>query len=186
MKKVQKEIDEVRGKHKDNPQEMSKKVMEIYKREDISLFSSFFSLILQIPIFFALYLIFSKGVHVDQSSLYSFISFPETLHTQAFGILDVTKKNLVIGILAGISSFVYGRQQAKNLDATQPKSNKEPSFQESFQRSMSVQMKYVFPVLIATSASVFPAAVGLYWIVGNVINILQDMYLKSKLKSVLK
>lgn len=181
LKKVEGEIKKVRELHKNDPQTSGTKMMEIYKREKINPLTSIITMALQIPVFIALYLVFSKGIHVDTNSLYSFISFPENLQTEAFGILDVTKKNILVGILTGISAFILAKRQASNLDIKEDKHKKgEPSFQESFQQSLKIQILYVFPVIILFTASVLPSAIGVYWITSNILGVAQDFYIKKK------
>ncbi len=181
LKKVDAEIKKVREQHKNDPQVSGTKMMEIYKREKINPLASLFTMIVQIPVILALYWVFSKGIHADVASLYSFISFPENLHTHAFGILDVTKKNIIVGILTGISAYLLARRQAGSMGGSENKEkNKEPSFQDSFQESLKVQILYVFPVIILFTASFLPAALGVYWITSNVLGIAQDHYIKNK------
>ena len=134
---------------------------------------------LQIPIFFALYFVFSKGLVQDAESLYSFVSFPENLHTIAFGIFDVTEKNSIVAILAGISSYVLARRQTETMISTNKKG--EESFQDHLMKSMKVQLLYVIPVIVAVSGAILPSALALYWFVSNVVSYGQDVYVKNKL-----
>jgi YidC/Oxa1 family membrane protein insertase len=179
LKKVEKELALIKEKTKTNPQEASKQMMEVYKREKINPFSSLFAVIIQIPIFLALYFVFSKGLHVDAQSLYSFLSFPTSLHTEAFGILDVTKRNIIIGILTAFSAYILAKRQTSSMTIT-PKKAEEETFQDHFMKSMKVQLLYVLPLVIGVSASALPAALGLYWTTSNSIGVLQDIYIKSK------
>lgn len=179
MKRVEGEMNELKEKHKENPQEASKKMMELYKREQINPFAGIFALILQIPILFALYIVFSKGLFADPNSLYSFIHFPETLHTLAFGLFDVKEKNIVIAVLAGVASYFLARRQTESM-IPQNKGGEE-TFQDQFMRSMRIQLLYVLPVIITISASFLPSALGLYWFVSSVIGYAQDVYVKNKL-----
>ena len=181
LKKVEVEIKKVRELHKGDPQTSGAKMMEIYKREKINPLSSIFTIILQIPVFIALYLVFSKGITLDTNSIYSFVSFPENLHTKAFGILDVTNKNIIVGLLTGITAYLLARRQAADMVTPTEKNKKsEPSFQESFQQSLKVQILYVFPVVILFTASFLPSAIGVYWITSNLLGIAQDYYIKKK------
>ncbi len=176
IKKIEEEIKNIRDKHKDNPHESGKKMMEVYKREKINPLSSLFAIILQIPIFFALYFVFYKGISFDPESIYSFVKFPESLHIEAFGILDVTQKSLAIAILTGVSSYFLARRQTAQMV-----SNKTPaqeSFQDHFMKSMRIQMLYVLPLIIGFSSYVLPAALGLYWTTSNILSYLQDIYIK--------
>jgi YidC/Oxa1 family membrane protein insertase len=179
MKKIEPEMKKIKELQKIKPQEASLAMMELYKKEKINPFSSLLVVIIQIPVFFALYFVFSKGLHTDPLSLYSFVSFPETLHTIAFGIFDVTKKNIIIAVLAGLSSYALATRQTQAMVSV--KESKEESFQDQFMKSMKVQLLYVLPVIIGVSAYALPSALGLYWFTSNVIGYLQDIYMKNKL-----
>lgn len=179
MKRVEGEMNRLKETHKASPQEASKKMMEIYKREKINPFSSLFVLIIQIPIIFALYKVFSKGLIADPASLYSFISFPENLHTMAFGLFDVTHTSIVVAVLATISSYFLARRQTSTMV---PKNDgKEESFQDQFMKSMKIQLLYILPLIIGFTSAVLPSALGFYWFISNVIAYIQDVYMKRKL-----
>lgn len=179
MKRLEGEMSKVKEEHKNAPQEASRKMMEIYKREKINPFASLFTVLIQIPIFIALYFVFSKGFRADPSSLYSFVAFPETLHTMAFGLFDVTARNIVVAVLAGMSSYALARRQTSTM--VTKKQSHEETFQDQFMKSMKVQMLYILPLIVGFSASVLPSALGLYWFVSNSISFLQDVYMKRKL-----
>lgn len=179
IKRIEGEMNALKEKHKASPQDASKEMMALYKREKINPFSSLFAILIQIPIFFALYFVFSKGLFADPNSLYSFVSFPDTLHTKAFGLFDVTDRNVVIAILAGLSSYFLARRQTASMIVA--KDSKEVTFQDQFMKSMRLQLLYVLPIIIAVSAAVLPSALGLYWFVSNVISYAQDVYMKNKL-----
>ena len=49
-------------------------------------------------------------------------------------------------------------------------------------KSMRIQLLYVLPIIIAGSAYILPAALGLYWTTNNVLSYLQDIYIKRTLK----
>jgi YidC/Oxa1 family membrane protein insertase len=179
MKRVEGEIKEIREKYKDSPKEAGMKTMEVYKREKINPFASLFNLLIQIPVIIALYLVFSKGFKVDPESLYSFISFPDNLNTIAFGIFDVTKRNVTIAVLAGISSYILARRQTQSMVVT--KKPGEETLQDQFMKSMRVQLLYILPIIIGFSAAIVPAALGFYWFISSVIGYFQDVYMKWKL-----
>lgn len=178
LRAVEGEMKAIKEQTKNNPQEASKKMMEIYKREGINPFSSLFVVIIQIPIFLALYFVFSKGLKMDSDSLYSFLSFPEKLHTLAFGILDVTSKNIFIAVTTALTAYFLARRQTTTM--VSQKHPKDESFQDHLMKSMKVQLLYVLPVIIGVSAAVLPAAIGLYWTTSNILGIFQDAYIKKK------
>jgi YidC/Oxa1 family membrane protein insertase len=183
MKKIEPEMNKIKELQKKDPQAASKKMVELYKTQKINPFSSLFAMILQIPIFIALYIVFSKGLFNDPKSIYTFVTFPEKLHTIAFGIFDVTHKNIIIALLAGVSSYFLARRQTAQMGAPKKdnKQEKEESFQEHFTKSMKLQLLYVLPIIIAVSASALPSALGLYWFVSNSASYALDVYMKRKL-----
>ncbi|MBP6888194.1 MAG: YidC/Oxa1 family membrane protein insertase [Candidatus Pacebacteria bacterium] len=179
MKKLDKEMKEIKELQKKEPQEAAKKMVEMYKREKINPFSSIFGMIIQIPVFFALYFVFAKGFIEEKDKLYSFVSFPENLHTIAFGIFDVTEKNIMVALLAGVSSYVLAKRQTETMNTTVIKG--EESFQDHLMKSMKIQLLYIIPIVVAFSGAVLPSALALYWLVSNIVSYAQDVYVKNKL-----
>ena len=180
MKRIEPEMKQIKELQKKDPTAASQQMIAMYRREKINPFSSLFAMILQIPIFFALYFVFSKGLFNDIHSIYSFVTFPTALHTHAFGLFDVTQKNVVVAILAGISSHFLARRQSSTM-STSTKSTNEESFQDQFMKSMKIQMVYVLPAIIIFSGSILPSALSLYWTVSNITSIGLDIYTKNKL-----
>jgi YidC/Oxa1 family membrane protein insertase len=176
-------MEKIKELQKKDPQEASKRMVEMYRKNKINPFSSLFAMILQIPIFIALYIVFSKGLIDDPKSIYSFVTFPEKLHTIAFGIFDVTHKNIVIALLAGISSYFLAVRQTASMGSlnNKKKEGKDESFQEHFAKSMKIQLLYVLPIIITVSAAALPSALGLYWFVSNTASYGLDVYMKQKL-----
>ncbi len=94
------------------------------------------------------------------------------------GLLDISQKSLILALLAGVSQFFQAYYMPK--PAPSAAVDGKASFQESFSKSMQVQMRYVFPVLITFIAYNVSGAIALYWIVSNAMAIGQQVYLKSK------
>ena len=133
--------------------------------------------LIQIPFIFALYYVFFKGLNFDGSLLYSFIKTPEKINTIFLGLIDISQKSLVLAVLAGVSQFFQAHYMPKPpaQDGSKP-----GSFQESFAKSMQVQMKYVFPFVVTFIAYSISGAVALYWIVSNMFTIGQQIYFNKK------
>ena len=66
---------------------------------------------------------------------------------------------------------------------TQENTKKGQSFQETFAKSMNMQMKYVFPFIVAFIAYSVSGAVALYWVTSNIFTIFQQIYVNKKNKS---
>jgi YidC/Oxa1 family membrane protein insertase len=184
MKEAQIEIDEIKSKHKGDRKKIAEETMALYKKKKINPFSSIFALIIQIPVFFALYFVFRDGVVFKEEMIYSFIDFPEKLRDLAFGFIDITKPHWFFGILTGVSMYIFSKRQAdafKNIKQNKKEKEKEDDFKTIFAKNMQIQMLYFLPIISGVSAAIFPAVIGLYWTVNNILNIFQDIYIKRKL-----
>lgn len=155
-------------------EEEAKETFALYKTEKINPFSGCLYLIIQLPILFALYYTFIHGI--DQPThLYSFLH-TEGLKNTLLGFIDLTKPYLPLAILAGISQGIQAFLAPKpNL------SSNSNGFQGQLAKSMSVQTRFVLPIIIIFIASRLAAAVSLYWVIANTFSILQELYFRKKL-----
>jgi len=181
IKKIEPKINEIKEKYKDK-QEQAIKTMELYKEENINPFSGFLLILVQIPIIFALYFIFLRGgfpeIHTD--ILYSFVRVPGQINTVFLGLFDVTQKSLILALIAGLTQFL----QAKLASPITPNSSSNKGgLGADFAKSMSLQMKYVFPVIIFFIAWNISAAIALYLSTSNIFMIGQEIYAKRAIKS---
>lgn len=152
-------------------EEEAKETFALYKTERINPFSGCLYLLIQLPILFALYFVFMKGI-IQPDHLYSFLN-TDGLQQTLLGLLDITKPFLPLAILAGVTQSI----QAFLSPATQPSSDQ--GFQGQFAKSMQLQTKYVLPILIVIIASKLAAVVALYWVVANTFSILQELYIRK-------
>jgi YidC/Oxa1 family membrane protein insertase len=157
-------------------EEQAKETMELYKKHKTNPFSGCLLVFIQIPIIFALYYVFYKGINFDSSFLYSFVHIPGHINSNFLGFLDVSKPNLFLAILAGVSQFF----QAHFMPKPSTPNAKAGSFAENFSKSMSMQMKYIFPFLIVLIAYRISGAIALYWITSNAFTICQQIYANKK------
>lgn len=163
-------------------EEQAKQTFELYKNNKTNPFSGCLLVLIQIPIIFALYFVFFKGMNFENGTLYSFINIPEHINMSFLGILDLGQKSLILAVLAGISQYFQAVFMPKPIDS----GNKSNSFQENFAKSMQTQMKYVFPVIIVFIAYRVSGAVALYWITSNIFAIGQQLYANRKKKLALE
>jgi YidC/Oxa1 family membrane protein insertase len=158
-------------------EEQAKQTFELYKHHKTNPFSGCLLVLIQIPIIFALYYVFLKGIKIDGSMLYSFIHTPVSVNMLFLGVLDISQKGLIVlALLAGISQYFQAVLMPK--PAIQNKDSK--SFQDNLTNSMQTQMKYVFPFVIAFIAYSVSGAVALYWITSNIFAIGQQLYANKK------
>ena len=148
-------------------EEQAKQTFELYKKYKTNPFSGCLLALVQIPLIFALYYVFLKGINLDGGFNMLFL-----------GILDLSQKSLFLAILAGISQFFQAYFMPK--PASLANAGDKTSLQESFGKSMQMQMKYIFPFLIAFIAYRVSGAVALYWITSNLFTIAQQIYANKK------
>ncbi|TSC77974.1 MAG: preprotein translocase subunit YidC [Parcubacteria group bacterium Gr01-1014_24] len=164
-------------------EEQARLTFELYKKHKTNPFSGCLLVLIQIPIIFALYFVFFKGINFQSELLYSFIHVPENINMIFLGVLDISKKSFILAILAGVSQYfqVYFMPQPNISPAT---AGSAPSFSESFAKSMHMQMKYIFPVFIFVILYTdflgvsLSGAVALYWITNNIFAIGQQIYVE--------
>ncbi len=162
-----------------NKEEQARLTFELYKKHNTNPFSGCLLVLIQIPIIFALYYVFSKGINFTSESLYSFVHIPPHMNMVFLGILDLSIKSLPLAILAGVSQYLQAHFMPKPA-ASSNADNSTASFSESFAKSMQVQMKYVFPFIIAFIAYRISGAVALYWITSNLFMVGQQIYVKKE------
>lgn len=187
IKDAQTELTEIKKRHEGDNKKIAEETMKIYKEKKIKPFSSIFVLILQIPIFFAMFYIFrDTSIGLRPDLIYSFNTFPENVKNLAFGFMDLSQKYIWIGVLTGITMFILSRRQSLGLNNTKDEkksSSRKQDFQETLAKTMQMQMKYFLPVVSGISAAILPSAIGVYWVVNNVLSLFQDIYIKRKLKN---
>lgn len=177
MQALQPKLNELKEKFKDNKQAQTAAMMELYKEHKINPVGSCLPLLIQIPIFLALYWVLSDGIHSQNFSLlYSFVKNPGTLNQIAFGFLDLSKSNLIIAVLAGAAQYWQGSQ------LTNPKPLVgEGSKDESFATAMNTQMKYMMPIVTVFIGASLPSGLSLYWFLSTFLYALQQyLFLKKK------
>ena len=189
MKVAKPELDTIQEKFKKikNPtaeqrQDMGKETLAIYKEYGIKPFSSFGTLLIQIPIFLALYWIFLSGGLPDVKTdiLYPFVTAPETVRMTFLGFFDISGKSFLLAILAGITQYIYLHFSMGKVDISK-NGNKFGALGADFGKTLQVQMKYGLPVLIIFVAYI-SSVIALYFIATNLYILVQDSIIKKKPK----
>ncbi len=170
------ELDKIK-KSGASKEEQAKQTFELYKKHKTNPFSGCLLIFIQIPIIFALYYVFYKGINFDSSFLYSFVHVPAKINMLFLGLIDIGGKSLFLAILAGVSQYLQAHFMPKPPAKTSTASG---SFAESFTKSMGTQMKYVFPFVVAFIAYRISGAIALYWITSNLFMVAQQIYASKK------
>lgn len=150
MQEIQPKMKYIQDKYKDDPQVMQTKLMQLYKDHGVSPLSGCLPLLIQMPIFFAFY--------------QALISFKFTVAADAsfLWIANIAVKEpfpFILAILAGLTTYL--QQRVSMVDT------KDPT-----QRTML----YFMPVFMAYIATTVPSGLPLYWVVFNILGILQQLY----------
>lgn len=179
MKEIQPELDLIKEKYKENKQEQALKVMALYKEKKVNPFSGILLIFIQIPIIFALYFVFLKGglPEINTELLYSFIKIPKSIDISFLGLMDITQKSYAMAFFAALTQFFqvkFAMPQIRKTDNI----SKPNSFKDDLAKSMSIQMKYILPVIIFFISRGLPAVVALYWTTSNLFAIGQELYLR--------
>lgn len=183
IKQLEPKLKEIKEKFKKDNQEQAKKIMELYKGHGINPFSGFLTLLIQLPLIFALYKVFSSGINFDHARLYSFISVPDKININFLGIFDITQKSYIWAFLTAGSQFLQMRL------AIPPVKNFQKAvgtFKEDFAKNMSMQMRYVLPFFIFFVALRFSAAISVYWTTMNIFAIVHETIVKNKAEKYLE
>lgn len=151
MQTLQPKIAALREKYRNNPQKLNQETMELYRRHNVNPFGGCLPLVLQIPIFIALYNALSSAVELWRAPF-------------VFWIRDLSAKDpyYILPILMGVSMFV---QQKMTPTAGDPR---------------QAQMMLLMPIIFTFMFLNFPSGLVLYWLVNNVLGIGQQYWINKR------
>lgn len=159
MQELQPKMKALQEKHKEDPQKLNKEMMELYRKHKANPFGGCLPMLLQIPVFIALYQTLSQSVELRGAPFVLWItdlSQPDRLFTLPFSLPLIGD---AINLLPIIMMFAMIIQQKMTPNAA----SKE-------QANMMVLMPIVFVFIFYN----FPAGLVLYWLVNNVVTIVHQ------------
>jgi len=182
MRSLAPHLEKIKEKHKDDKQEQARKTMALYKEHGINPFSGCLLVLVQLPIIFALYFVFFKGLpNLNAEHLYSFVSLPETVSMMFLGVM-LSKKSIIFALFAAVTQYY---QIKLSIPAMAPaEKDAKPSFKDDFARSFNVQMRYMLPVIVFGISYSISAAVALYWTTSNLFSVAHELYVKRKAEKI--
>jgi len=148
--KLQPKIKEVQERYKKDPQKAQMAVMEIYKQYGANPLSGCLPLLIQMPILIALYQSLYKTTFPQHAS---FIWIPTLNNPDPFFIMP---------LLAGLTTYAVSRMTTNMQDQTQK------------------TMLYVMPVFIGFITYKLPSGLGLYWVVSNIVQVIQQYFINKQ------
>jgi YidC/Oxa1 family membrane protein insertase len=170
MKKLQPEMEKLKQEYPDDRMKQQQAMMELYKREKVSPLSGCLPVVVQIPIFFALYKVILTSIELRHAPFFGWIhdlSAPDpTSLFNLFGLIPWTPPlMLMIGIwpiIMGITMWLQMR-----LNPTPP---------DPVQASLFNWMPVIFTFMLGS----FPAGLVIYWAWSNTLSILQQSYIMKR------
>ncbi|MDP3661600.1 MAG: YidC/Oxa1 family membrane protein insertase [bacterium] len=178
MRKFQPELDALKKQYANNREGFARATMAFYKEKRINPFSSFFLLLLQLPVIISLFYVFYRGglPEINETLRYAFIPRPE-VSMEFLGLIDIAGKSIFLAALAGITQFF----QVKLALPPPAPGTRDGSFQGELAHGMHMQMKYVMPIFAAIAAYTISGAVALYWVTSNLFAIGQELVVRRRL-----
>lgn len=167
MKTVQPKAKHIQETYADDRLKMNEKMLELYKKEKINPASGCLPMIVQIPVFFALYKVLFVSIEMRHAPFYGWIhdlsaADPTTIFN-LFGLLPFTPPSfLMMGvwpILMGLTMFLQQKLSPPPGDPMQAK--------------MMMFLPLVFTFMMAS----FPAGLVIYWTWSNLLSLLQQSYI---------
>lgn len=179
MKTLEPKIKELKEKHKGDKEKEALETLALYREAQVNPFASILTTFIQIPVLLALYWVFLNEPFsvINTARLYSFSPTPQFVSLEFLGLISLTGKSIILAVLAGISQFFQAHMA---LSGTM-KPSETKSMQNDFQKVMSMQLKYVFPFLIATISYTTSGAIALYFVTTNIAGMLQELYVRRSL-----
>ncbi len=180
MKEIEPEMKEIREKLKENKEEQAKAMMALYKERGVNPFASILTILIQLPIVITLYWVFQNKtlLSVDPSLLYSFVPVPTLVSPLFLGILTITGTSLILAGLTAVTQLLL----ALYAIPPAPKSSEDKSMQADIARAMTLQMRYVFPIIMGFIAYA-SGAIAIYFITSNLFGIVQEYFVRRSMNT---
>lgn len=179
MKDLAPRLKELKEIHKGDKEKEAVETLALYREAKVNPFASILTALIQIPVLLALYWVFlyEPFTVVNTARLYGFTPIPDAVSLHFLGFISITSKSLILAIIAGVTQYL---QAYLTLSGTMSPAN-NTGMQGDFQRVMSLQLKYVFPFLIAAISYTTSSAIALYFITTNLAGCLQEWYVRRAL-----
>ncbi|MBC8794034.1 MAG: membrane protein insertase YidC [Tagaea sp. CACIAM 22H2] len=172
MKLLQPEMEKLKEKYGEDRQRMSQEMMQLYKRAGANPLSGCLPILIQIPVFFALYKVLFVTIEMRHAPFYGWIhdlsaQDPTSLFN-LFGLLPYAVPQVLhIGvwpIIMGITMFLQQKLNPQPVDPIQAK--------------IFLALPFIFTVMLAS----FPAGLVIYWAVNNTLSIAQQWLIMKRLE----
>jgi YidC/Oxa1 family membrane protein insertase len=154
MQRIQPAIEELRQKYKNNPQDLNKAMMRLYKERGVNPLGGCLPMLLQMPVFIALFNVLSRTIELRRAPFMLWIrdlSAPDVVARLPFSLPFIGNAVSVLPILMGVAMFLQ-----QKMSSSDPK---------------QAAMTYMLPIVFTVMFFRFPSGLVLYWLVNNVLTI---------------
>ncbi len=209
MRKLQPELRRIRQNAKGNRQLESMQMLDLYKRHDVKPFRSFLILLIQLPIFIAIYSvvrIFTTNRSQIAEFTYPFmkslepvqqiIMRPDQFKEKLLGVIDLTKTAfsatgvdfflIALAIIAAVTQYIISRQTSPTSsnrrlrDVMAEAANGKQADQAELNAVMVGKMSKILPFFMFFIMISLPGALALYYATSNAFAAIQQHYLLKK------
>ena len=171
MKLLQPEMIRLKELHKGDKMKLQQEMMALYKREKVNPMSGCLTILVQIPVFFALYKVLFVTIEMRHMPFYGWVkdlsSRDPTSLFNLFGLIPWDPPSfLIIGawpVAMGISMWIQQKLNPKPPDPIQQK------------------IFAFFPIFLCVILAPFPAGLVIYWTFNNIFTMIQQYYIQSKM-----
>lgn len=171
MKKLAPQMKDLRERFGDDKQRLNQEMMELYKREKVNPASGCLPILIQIPVFFALYKVLFVNIEMRQAPFFGWIkdlsAADPTSMFNLFGLIPWTPPDfLMIGVwplIMGVSMYL---QQKLNPQPADP---------------MQARIFQFLPIMFTFLLARFPAGLVIYWAVNNVLSMAQQWVIMKRM-----
>jgi YidC/Oxa1 family membrane protein insertase len=145
MRKLQPEMNRLKELYGDDKQKMGQEVMQLYKRHKVNPMGGCVPMVIQIPVFFALYKVLLMSIELRHAPFIGWITD-----------MSVQDPYYVLPLLMGASMLVQQRLNPQPAD------------------KMQAKVMQFLPLIFTAMFLFFPAGLVLYWVVNNILSIIQQ------------
>ncbi len=207
MRKLQPELERIKKQYKKNRQQQSLMMMELYKKHDVSPFRTIGILLIQLPIFIALYNVIQIiTLHRDQVAKFTYdfleripaieqlIKHPEQFNEKLFNTFDLTKHAfsgnnvdlflVALAVIAAVTQFIMSKQtmpqtesKRKLRDILKDASTGKEADQSEINTVVMGKMIYFLPFFMLFIMLNLPGAIALYYAVSNIVATIQQHFI---------
>ena len=170
MKALQPEMVRLKELHKDDKMKLQQEMMALYKKEKVNPMSGCLPILVQIPVFFALYKVLFVTIEMRQMPFYGWIQdLSERDPTSIFNLFGLLPYDvpsfLVIGawpVAMGVSMWIQQKLNPAPTDAMQAK------------------IFMFFPLFLTVILAPFPSGLVIYWTVNNILTMAQQIFIMKR------